>query len=232
MTIHSANSSANHVVIRRLGLQDYQTCWQAMKTFTNERTDTTSDEIWLVEHPPVFTQGQNGKAEHILNPHDICIIQSDRGGQVTYHGPGQLMVYTLVDVKRKKLNVREMVNCLENAVIQLLAIFEIHAITKCDAPGVYINDKKICSVGLRIRRGCSYHGLALNVEMDLQPFSYINPCGYAGLQMTQISEQIPSFKVADITAQLLEHLLTNLGYTSSLITTEQSYGIENSQPQS
>jgi lipoyl(octanoyl) transferase len=232
MTIHSANSSANHVVIRRLGLQDYQTCWQAMKTFTNERTDTTSDEIWLVEHPPVFTQGQNGKAEHILNSHDICIIQSDRGGQVTYHGPGQLMVYTLVDVKRKKLNVREMVNCLENAVIQLLAIFEIHAITKCDAPGVYINDKKICSVGLRIRRGCSYHGLALNVEMDLQPFSYINPCGYAGLQMTQISEQIPSFKVADITAQLLEHLLTNLGYTSSLITTEQSYGIENSHPQS
>lgn len=223
------NRAASRVVIRNLSQQDYSTCWQAMKSFTNNRSDMTDDEIWLVEHPPVFTQGQNGKPEHFIQTHQIPVIQSDRGGQVTYHGPGQLMVYTLVDVKRKKLNIRQLVSALEQSVVQMLQDYQIQAAAKCDAPGVYVNNRKICSVGLRIRRGCSYHGLALNIAMDLQPFSYINPCGFSGLEMTQLSELAGPQKTAEVATQLLKYLKVNLGYTSHQFTTEQSYGNENTQ---
>jgi lipoyl(octanoyl) transferase len=204
------------VIVRSLGLQDYPSCWQAMKAFTDQRHEETLDELWIVEHPPVFTQGQNGKPEHILNAGEIPVIQADRGGQVTYHGPGQLMLYTLIDVRRLKFNVRQLVSALENAVISLLAAHEIKANAKCDAPGVYVDDQKICSVGLRIRRGCSYHGLALNVDMDLEPFSRINPCGYAALKMTQLVDLAGPQKTADIAAQLVEYLIAILGYTSRL----------------
>ncbi|MDR3476845.1 MAG: lipoyl(octanoyl) transferase LipB [Gammaproteobacteria bacterium] len=204
------------IIIRSLGHQDYDSCWQAMKEFTNQRHADTLDELWVVEHPPVFTQGQNGKPEHVLNAGDIPVIQVDRGGQVTYHGPGQLMLYTLIDVKRLKLNIRQLVSALENAVIALLAAHKVKATAKCDAPGVYVDDKKICSVGLRIRRGCSYHGLALNVDMDLEPFSRINPCGYAALKMTQLSELAGPQNTTEIAAQLVEYLIAILGYTSRL----------------
>lgn len=202
------------VTIRLLGLQDYQSCWQAMQDFTNQRTETTEDEIWLVEHPPVFTQGQSGKPEHILNPKDIPVVQVDRGGQVTYHGPGQLVVYPLVDLKRKKLNVREIVTILEKSVIELLEEYHITAKAKCEAPGVYVEDKKICSVGLRIRRGCSFHGLALNVKMDLEPFSRINPCGYPDLTMTQISNYKDPVDIVSAGQHLLDYLIKNLGYNT------------------
>jgi lipoyl(octanoyl) transferase len=208
---------ADTVIVRTFpGLQDYNTCWQAMKAFTNQRTEETIDELWIVEHQPVFTQGQNGKAEHVLNPGTIPIVQSDRGGQVTYHGPGQIMAYILVDVKRKKLNIRELVTHLEKSVIELLAQHQIEAKARCDAPGVYVDDKKICSVGLRIRRGSSYHGLALNVDMDLEPFSRINPCGYAGLEMTQLTELAGPQDIRFIGSQLIECLIANLGYTTRL----------------
>lgn len=203
----------NTVIIRSLGQQDYQTCWHAMQAFTQQRNDDTQDEIWLLEHAPVFTQGQNGKPEHLLNPGQIPVIQVDRGGQVTYHGPGQLIAYPLVDMKRKKLNVREMVSILEQSVIQLLAELQIPAVAKCDAPGVYVDKKKICSVGLRIRRGCSFHGLALNVDMDLTPFSCINPCGFTGLEMTQIADFKQPVEKEKIATVLLNHLIKNLKYT-------------------
>lgn len=176
----------SHVIVRWLGQQPYESIWQKMQTFTNERTDETTDEIWLLEHTPVFTQGQNGKPEHVLNPGDIPIVQTDRGGQVTYHGPGQLMVYTLVDVKRKKLTVRDLVSKLEQAIVDFLSTYDIDAAAKREAPGVYVYDKKICSIGLRIRKGAAYHGIAFNVAMDLEPFSRINPCGFSTLQMTQL----------------------------------------------
>jgi lipoyl(octanoyl) transferase len=208
--------TADSIIIRQLGMQDYQTCWQAMQTFTNQRTEETSDEIWLLEHYPVFTQGQNGKPEHLLNPGNIPVIQVDRGGQVTYHGPGQLVVYPLVDLKRKKINVREMVTILEKSVIALLNQYHATAYAKCEAPGVYIDNKKICSIGLRIRRGCSFHGLALNVAMDLTPFSRINPCGFKTLEMTQISEFNPSINLEMVGQHLLAYLIQNLGYTTRL----------------
>ncbi len=206
----------NNVIVRLLGKQDYQPCWEAMRQFTDQRNALTSDEIWLCEHPPVFTQGQNGKPEHLLNPGDIPVIQVDRGGQVTYHGPGQLMAYTLVDLKRKKFNVRDIVNILENTIIQFLADYQIKAFAKREAPGVYVANKKICSVGLRIRRGCSYHGLALNVRMDLEPFSRINPCGYQQLEMTQIRDFQPEITIQSAEIKLLDYLISNLGYTNQL----------------
>ena len=182
---------------RWLGRQDYLACWQAMRQFTDARQTETADEIWLAEHPPIFTQGQNGQAAHILNPGPIPIIPTDRGGQVTYHGPGQLMLYTLVDLKRQSFTIRAWVNALEQSVITLLAEHGIAAHAKPKAPGVYIGEKKIASIGLRVRRGCTYHGLALNVAMDLSPFSRIHPCGLAGLEMTQLSEVLPHIPYDD-----------------------------------
>jgi len=208
MTIHT-------VIVRSLGLQNYEDTWRAMQDFTNKRTEETLDEIWLVEHPAIFTQGQNGKPEHLLNPGTIPVIHVDRGGQITYHGPGQLMVYTLVDLKRKRLNVREMVTILEKSIIQFLDKYKITAVAKPDAPGVYIDNKKICSIGLRIRRGCSFHGLALNVNMDLEPFSRINPCGFSELKMTQLTEYLTPLDIMATGHVLLEYLMTNLRYTSA-----------------
>ena len=170
--------------VRELGVQAYEPVWHAMQDFTNQRTADTADELWLVQHPPVFTQGQAGKAEHLLLPGDIPVVQVDRGGQVTYHGPGQLVAYPLVDVRRLGLGVRELVSRIEQSLIDLLASYGVSAEARADAPGVYVNGAKIASLGLRIRRGCSFHGLALNVDMDLQPFQRINQCGYAGLAMT------------------------------------------------
>jgi lipoyl(octanoyl) transferase len=215
-----------HVIVRHLPELEYTQAWRAMKNFTNSRDDTTADEIWLLQHAPVYTQGQNGKAENILKPCSIPIVKSDRGGQVTYHAPGQLIVYTLIDVKRKKWNIRQLVSLLEESVLQWLASRAIPARARCDAPGVYVQEKKICSVGLRIRRGCSYHGLALNVEMDLQPFLNINPCGFAALEMTQVAALAGPQNIQTVAEELLEYLLTNLGYNSRLITSELSYGTE------
>ncbi|KAF0811959.1 Octanoyltransferase [Andreprevotia sp. IGB-42] len=177
--------------IRQLGLADYTTTWQQMQAFTAARNDETPDEIWLLEHPPVFTLGQAGKPEHILQRGDIPIVQIDRGGQVTYHGPGQLIAYTLFDLRRLGLGVRELVRRLENSVIAMLADYDIEAYGKVDAPGVYVrgsagDEAKIAALGLRIRNGCCFHGLSLNVNMDLAPFGMINPCGYEGLRVAQL----------------------------------------------
>ena len=173
------------LIVRHLGIRPYLQTWQDMQTFTDQRDADTPDEIWLLQHEAVYTQGQAGKAEHLLHQTDIPVVQSDRGGQITYHGPGQLIAYLLIDVRRKGLGVRQLVTAMEQAVIALLARSGIAAVAKPDAPGVYVAGAKIASLGLRIRRGCSFHGLALNVNLDLTPFSHINPCGYAGLAMTQ-----------------------------------------------
>lgn len=174
----------------RLGRQPYLPVWQAMSRFTDTRDAESADQLWLVEHEPVFTQGRAGKPEHLLLPGEIPVVASDRGGQVTYHGPGQVVLYPLLDVRRRGLGVRELVTLLECAVIDLLAIHGVEARARADAPGVYVGDDKIASLGLRIRRGCSFHGVALNVDMDLSPFARINPCGYAGLQMTQLHDHV------------------------------------------
>nr|WP_157174664.1 lipoyl(octanoyl) transferase LipB [Thiocystis violascens] len=199
--------------VRRLpGLQDYPATLAAMRDWTDARREDTRDEVWLLEHPPVFTLGQAGRLEHILAPGAIPVVQSDRGGQVTYHGPGQLIVYPLLDLRRTGLGVKRLVSLLEQCVIDLLDIYGIAAARRPNAPGVYVADAKIASLGLRIRQGCSYHGLALNVAMDLEPFRRINPCGYAGLAITQVSELVSGVTVADagraLTA-ILERLLAS-----------------------
>jgi lipoyl(octanoyl) transferase len=177
-------------LVRWLGRVEYAATWREMQAFTDRRDEQTRDEIWCLEHPPVFTLGMNGKPEHVLAAGDIPVINIDRGGQVTYHGPGQLVVYPLLDLRRLQLDVRELVVALENAIIATVAQWGITAIGKRDAPGVYVDGRKLASIGLRIRRGCSYHGLALNVAMDLEPFSRINPCGFQGLQVTQLRDLI------------------------------------------
>jgi lipoyl(octanoyl) transferase len=197
---------------RELGLMPYEPVWHAMQRFTDQRGADACDEIWLVQHTPVFTQGQAGKAEHLLLPGDIPVVQVDRGGQVTYHGPGQLVVYLLLDVRRLGFGVRELVTRIENALIELLASFDVPAAAKADAPGVYVNGAKIASLGLRIRRGCSFHGLALNVDMQLEPFQRINPCGYAGLAMTQLRDHAGSIEFAEVSARLRAQLVKHLDY--------------------
>lgn len=177
--------------LSRLGRVDYRDCWRAMQRFTDARTAATEDALWLTEHPPVFTQGQAGRPEHLLDPGDIPVVQTDRGGQVTYHGPGQVIAYVLVDLRRLKIGVRQLVAALEGAVIDTLAGFGITAKARPDAPGVYVEGAKIASVGLRVRHGCSYHGIALNLDLDLAPFGRINPCGYAGLPMTRLVDLLP-----------------------------------------
>jgi lipoyl(octanoyl) transferase len=198
---------------RELGQVDYEPTWHAMQRFTDARDPTTPDEIWLLEHAPVFTQGQAGKAEHVLFPGDIPVVQVDRGGQVTYHGPGQLVVYLLLDVRRSSVGVRELVSRMERSLIELLASYGVSAAAKPDAPGVYVDGAKIASLGLRIRNGRSFHGLALNVDMDLQPFSRINPCGYAGMAMTQLADQLGEpVALAEVSARLREQLVKHLDY--------------------
>ena len=205
------------LLVRHLGRRPYQPVWDAMKAFTDSRTSETPDEFWVVEHDPVYTQGQAGKAEHLLAPGDIPVVQSDRGGQVTYHGPGQLVLYVLVDVRRSKLSVRELVTCLETAIINTLAKSDIQAYAKADAPGVYVTNElgmeaKLASLGLRIRKGCSFHGLALNINMDMTPFLRINPCGYAGMAMTQTSALGGPQSVAEAQAILVAELASLIGY--------------------
>jgi lipoyl(octanoyl) transferase len=198
---------------RELGQVDYQPTWHAMQRFTDTRGVDTPDEIWLLEHSPVFTQGQAGKAEHVLFPGDIPVVQVDRGGQVTYHGPGQLVAYLLLDVRRSGLGVRELVSRIERSLIDLLASYGVSANAKPDAPGVYVDGAKIASLGLRIRNGRSFHGLALNVDMDLQPFQRINPCGYAGMAMTQLADQVAEpVDISDVSARLREQLVKHLDY--------------------
>ncbi|MFN3235418.1 MAG: lipoyl(octanoyl) transferase LipB [Gammaproteobacteria bacterium] len=184
--------------IKHLGLQPYEKTWRDMQTFTRTRKQNQTDEFWFVEHPPVFTLGQAGKPEHILNAHDISIVNTDRGGQVTYHGPGQLICYTLIDLKRIKWNIRKLVCELENSVIECLKHYDLSATGHRDRPGVYINNKKIASIGLRVKRGYSYHGISFNVDMDLTPFSYINPCGYEDLAVTQVKNLAPEASKLDI----------------------------------
>jgi lipoyl(octanoyl) transferase len=176
------------ITIRDLGLQEYQTVWQAMQDFTLQRNSDTPDELWIVEHPAVYTLGLNGKREHLLNTGDIPVIQSDRGGQVTYHAQGQVIIYTLLDIERLNLNIRQLVSLLEQTMIDTLAFYGIVAIAKADAPGVYVQGKKIGSIGIRIKQHCSYHGLSFNNDMDLTPFNFINPCGYKDLKVTQLRD--------------------------------------------
>jgi lipoyl(octanoyl) transferase len=179
---------APQLQLRELGLVDYQPTLDAMKAFTDDRDAETPDELWLLQHPRVFTQGQAGKAEHVLAPGDIPVIQVDRGGQVTYHGPGQWVIYLLVDIRRHQLGVRDLVTLIEQSIVQLLDEYGIDGAARADAPGVYVDGDKIAALGLRVRRGCSYHGLSLNVDMDLEPFQRINPCGYEGLQVTSMAQ--------------------------------------------
>ncbi|OQW39761.1 MAG: octanoyltransferase [Proteobacteria bacterium SG_bin4] len=197
-----------------MGLSDYQTTWQAMKDFTLQRDEQTADEIWLLQHPPVFTQGIAGKPEHLLHDHGIAVIRTDRGGQITYHGPGQLIAYLLLDLRRLKLGVRELVRSMEQAVIDLLQDYQVTASGHSEAPGVYVGNAKIASLGLKIKKNYCYHGIALNVNMNLTPFSYINPCGYQGLQVTQtkdlgITDGLETLN-AKLANSLQQHLLKNI----------------------
>jgi lipoyl(octanoyl) transferase len=202
------------LVIRQLeGLQEYQAVSDAMHHFTEHRDGSTPDELWFLEHYPVFTQGQAGKAEHLLNPGDIPVVQSDRGGQVTYHGPGQLVVYCMVDLARKGIGPRHLVSAIEQAIVDLLKRYTLDAYPKKDAPGVYVNEQKIASLGLRIRKGKSFHGLALNLDMDLEPFLRINPCGYAGMEMTQLKAFESNIEINEVAEQLQSCLMEQLEYS-------------------
>jgi lipoyl(octanoyl) transferase len=198
-------------LIRHLGLAAYEPTWRAMQRLTDERTEETADEIWFVEHPPVFTLGLNASREHLLNTGDIDIVQIDRGGQVTYHGPGQLVVYPLLNLRRLKLGVRDLVVALENAVIDYAAERGVTAAGSRQAPGVYVDGAKLASIGLRIRRGASYHGMSLNVSMDLRPFERINVCGYQGLRVTRLNDLGVLDNVSTVARDLTPHLLRRLG---------------------
>lgn len=195
------------LLVRDLGLQDYEPVWHAMQNFTDTRTATTPDEFWFAEHRPVFTLGLNAAREHVLDPGDIPVIQIDRGGQVTYHGPGQLMIYPLLDIRRAGLSVRDLVTALEQSVIDLVAEYDIAAANRRDAPGVYVDGIKLASIGLRIRRGASFHGMALNVEVDLEAFSRINPCGFENLEVTDLAGLGVALDIASAKNVLLPHLL-------------------------
>ncbi|MGB5291161.1 MAG: lipoyl(octanoyl) transferase LipB [Lysobacterales bacterium] len=202
---------ASPLLVRRLGLMDYEPVWRAMQAFTDQRDADTPDELWLVEHPPVFTQGQAGKAEHLLAPGDIPVIQVDRGGQVTYHGPGQIVAYPLIDISRSNIGVRALVKGIEQAVIDVLKSYGVDAQLLEGAPGVYIDGVKIASLGLRIRRGKSFHGLAFNINMDLEPFQRINPCGFKGLQVTNLSA-FAEVSMGEVENRLIAGLSQVLGY--------------------
>lgn len=205
--------ASENLVVRDLGRRDYESVWREMQDFTRERDESTVDELWFVEHPPVYTQGVSGKAEHVLDAHGIPVVQSNRGGQVTYHGPGQIVAYVLFDLKRRKMGIRDLVSQLENAVIGLLKGYGISAAARRDAPGVYVSDAKVAALGLRVSRGCSYHGLALNVDMDLMPFQWINPCGYKELKVTQLKDLGIKDPMPRIKAKLLDIVAGNMGYT-------------------
>ncbi|MBL4679198.1 MAG: lipoyl(octanoyl) transferase LipB [Pseudomonadales bacterium] len=200
--------------VRHLGMSSYQDVWQQMKEFTHSRNNDTCDEAWVVEHPPVFTLGQAGKSEHILAAGDIPIVKSDRGGQVTYHGPGQLIVYLLIDIRRLGINVRQLVSGIEVSIVNLLNTYNVVAAARKDAPGVYVDGKKIAALGLRIRKGCSYHGLSLNVDMDMEPYSQINPCGYAEMEIIQLRDLGVTQSLMQVSELLLTHIQGQFSYTS------------------
>ncbi len=202
------------LIIKPLGRVDYQLTWAKMQSFTQNRDESTVDELWLLEHNPVFTQGLAGKPEHVLNPKDIPIVQTDRGGQVTYHGPGQLVVYPLLNLKRLNLGPRQYVMALEQIIIDLLASLRITAKGSREAPGIYVDGAKICSIGLRVRRGCSYHGIAFNIDMDLRPFSYINPCGFKNLAMTQLKDHTTSETLTSISTKIIPYFTQIFGYNA------------------
>ncbi|MDH4047627.1 MAG: lipoyl(octanoyl) transferase LipB [Gammaproteobacteria bacterium] len=194
------------VLVRSMGRQDYEPLWRSMQRFTEERDATTADEIWFTEHPPVFTLGMNASSAHLLAPGDIPVIQIDRGGQVTYHGPGQLMIYPLIDLKRAVLGVRHLVTALEQSAVRTAADYGLEAASRADAPGVYVSGRKLASVGLRVRRGASFHGMAFNVAMDLEPFSRINPCGFSDLQVTDLRNLGVATSLAEVQQKILQHL--------------------------
>ena len=198
------------VVIRNLGLQDYEAIWFDMQRFTQERNSETADELWIVEHLPVYTLGLNGKREHLLDTGSIPVINTDRGGQVTYHGPGQLVIYTLLDINRLNLGIRQVVTILEQAMIYALAQYGVTAVSRADAPGVYVNDKKIGSIGLRIKKNCSYHGLSLNNDMDLRPFDHINTCGYSDLKVTRLADQGVTVSTDQLATSVIQAITTAL----------------------
>jgi lipoyl(octanoyl) transferase len=200
------------LVVRHLGQVDYEQTWHDMQRFTDERTEVSADELWVLQHPPVYTLGKNGKPEHVLNPQSIPVINVDRGGQVTYHGPGQIVIYTLLDLNRLKIGVRELVTILESSIVELLAGCGIEASARRDAPGVYVNGDKIAALGLRVRRGCSFHGLAFNIDMDLEPFTGINPCGYEGLNVTQLKDLVEDIDLESVVDDLLRRLKKKLNY--------------------
>lgn len=204
------DSTGMQIIHRYLGLQDYERTWQAMRHFTGSRTPETTDEIWIVEHKPVYTLGLNGKREHLLSTGSIPVIQSDRGGQVTYHGPGQLVIYPLLDLKRLKLGVRQLVTLLEQAMIETLARQGIKANSRADAPGVYVAGKKIGSIGIRIKKNASYHGLSLNNQLDLSPFNHINTCGYPGLEVTRLADLGVTISNTELASALIEAITTAL----------------------
>lgn len=196
----------NNLIVKQLGLSDYQSVWQAMKNFTLKRDEHTPDELWIVEHSPVFTLGRNGKPEHILHDSHIPVIKVDRGGQVTYHGPGQVVIYLLLDLHRRKLGIRRLVTLIENCIIKLLRQYNLIANSDPKAPGVYVDGKKVAALGLRVSKGRTTHGLSLNVDMDLTPFSYINPCGYEGLEVTQTRNLGVNADMAALAAELQKML--------------------------
>ncbi|MCK5002108.1 MAG: lipoyl(octanoyl) transferase LipB [Gammaproteobacteria bacterium] len=208
------------LLVRHLGLQEYEPTWQAMQQFTDARDKNTEDEIWLLQHPRIFTLGKAGKQEHLLNTGDIPVVKVDRGGQVTYHAPGQLIAYIMLDLNRLNMGVRELVTRLENAIINVLSEYGISAESRRDAPGVYVEGRKIAALGLRVRRGFCFHGLALNVDMDLEPFARINPCGYEGLEITQISDLVEGVNFDVVSQQLLSHLKQQLKYSEFVNTVE------------
>jgi len=199
-------------VVKNLGVKPYTETWQAMKSFTDNRDESTPDELWFVQHPPVFTLGQAGKLEHLLAPGDIPVVHCDRGGQVTYHGPGQLVCYLLLDIRRLKLGVRDLVTVIEQSIVQLINAYGVSAESRSEAPGVYVDGRKLAALGLRIRKGCSYHGLSLNVDMDLVPFSNINPCGFEGLEVIDMKRLGIDRSMTEVMEQLTEILVLQIGY--------------------
>ncbi len=208
--LHPSHPHFPSLHIRALGLVEYEPTWRAMQRFTSERTADSVDEIWLVQHSPTYTQGQAGKPEHLLNATAIPVVQIDRGGQITYHGPGQIVVYLLLDLRRWRINVRELVRLMEQAVIDVLAEYGVAAQGRNDAPGVYVGDAKIAALGLKIKNGCCYHGLAFNVDMDLSPFANVNPCGYQGLRVTQAVACGITVPFDELQAQLTQNLVHGL----------------------
>ena len=200
------------LVVKNLGEEPYTETWQAMKKFTDSREAHAPDEIWFVQHPPVYTLGQAGKVEHLLTPGDIPVVHSDRGGQVTYHGPGQLVCYLLIDVRRRKLGVRDLVTAIEQSIVQLIKAYGVVSESKREAPGVYVDGRKLAALGLRIRKGCSYHGLSLNVDMDLEPFSNINPCGFEGLEVIDMKRLGIDRSMTEVREALTDILIRQIGY--------------------